>query len=295
MGRLYEQVFDKLHYFNAEALEMESIRRHYPEPPVATDELVLKGLGVRELMGPGTVRRSSGADSFLFVCFLSGASDKGPKGLTSIPAGSLFVWRPFAPHDFGDPSANWNHSWLLACGSIVESGLEGNGIPCGRPLRIPAAPLFEKSLLELYAEVSNHSHPDPAYARNIVQNMLIDLGRLLDLGQDDVRVPEEYLELRAFIEGNFRRRLTLAALARRVGRSPQRLSTRFKELFGVSPIEHVIRLRLAEASALLQNRNLQVKDIASATGFESTQYFCRLFRRRYGVSPSQARAPRRGS
>jgi len=269
---------------------VESVRRHYPSPPVDSSELFLKGLGVRESMSPGTVKRPGGASTWLFVCFLSEAFDYGPLGETRIPAGSLVIWRPFASHDFGNLLAKWNHSWLLADGSVIEKGVKEWRLPCETPLGIPAAPLFERAMLSLHAEVSGHREANVDYARNTVQNMLIDIGRLLESStRKGQGIPEEYLEAKAYIEDSFREPLSLFDLARLAGRSPQRFSTRFKELFGVSPIEHVMQLRLAEASALLQNRKLQVKDVAAMTGFNSIHYFCRAFRKRYGVSPSGSR------
>jgi len=270
---------------------METVRRHYPRPPVDTPELFLKGLGVRERMSPGTVNRPGGADAWLFVCFLSDAFDYGVRGETRIPASSLVIWRPFVPHNFGSLSAPWNHSWLLASGAAIERGVEEWRLPCERPLEIPATPFFERAMLSLHAEVSGHGEANPDYARNIVQNLLIDIGRLFASStRGGLWIPAEYLEAKAYIEDRYRDPVSLVDLARRAGRSPQRFSTRFKELFGVSPIEHVMQLRLAEASALLQNRNLQVKDVAAMTGFNSIHYFCRAFRKRYGISPSSSRS-----
>jgi AraC-like DNA-binding protein len=44
---------------------------------------------------------------------------------------------------------------------------------------------------------------------------------------------------------------------------------------------------VGRARTLLSETALSVKEIAFRSGFESEQYFCRLFRRKTGVSPGE--------
>ena len=155
--------------------------------------------------------------------------------------------------------------------------------------QISAVPFFERTIIEIDAEVATHRQPNPFYIRNLLQNLIIDLGRVCN--SNCAWLPAEYMEVKTFIEEEFRSPLSLEYLAKRVGRSPQRFAVQFKKIFGIPPVEYVIRLRLAEAFAMLQNRNLSVKDVAAGTGFESVQYFCRIFRQRFGISPGKTRIP----
>ena len=270
---------------------MKSIAHHYPEPPVNTPELYLDGLGVREIMRPGTVNRPQGIDFYLLVCFITAAENREPDGRqTILPPGTLMVWAPNTPHDFGDRHTPWNHSWLLVRGSAIVTDLKNNDIPFHTPLQLPATLRFEQTLIDINTEVSTHPRANPDYVRNLLQNLLIDLGRMQHHRTAGGWVPEDYLAVKNFIDDEFRSPLTLRQLAHQVNRSPQRFATQFKHYFGIPPIEYAIRLRLAEAAAQLPNRNLSIKDIAAATGFDSVAYFCRLFRQRFGISPGTVRA-----
>jgi AraC-like DNA-binding protein len=89
----------------------------------------------------------------------------------------------------------------------------------------------------------------------------------------------------SYIENHYEQEVTLgqlAGMARMARRSFQRA---FHEAIGVSPIEHVIRVRVANAAELLRSGRFNVTSAAYETGFGDSNYFCRQFRRIMGVSP----------
>lgn len=63
----------------------------------------------------------------------------------------------------------------------------------------------------------------------------------------------------------------------------------FRAWSGQSPVEYRNTLRLSNAEAMLRNTDMQVGEIAEAVGFEDPFYFCRLFKRRFGISPQKYR------
>jgi len=66
------------------------------------------------------------------------------------------------------------------------------------------------------------------------------------------------------------------------------LRRRLKEATGQTPAEFVRHLRLERAAQLLQeDADLRVYEVADAVGYESLDYFGRLFREHFGISPSE--------
>ena len=93
---------------------------------------------------------------------------------------------------------------------------------------------------------------------------------------------------RSFTEPN----LTLTAVARRQGVSPRYLQ-RLLEESGMSFTARVNELRLQRAFMLLsrpQNRERRISEIAWQAGFSNISHFNRLFRARFGDTPSGGRA-----
>ena len=100
------------------------------------------------------------------------------------------------------------------------------------------------------------------------------------------RAHEEILQARSAIEASYATALTLDDIAKGCGLSTSHLRALFRRQFGVPPIEYLLRVRIREAKLLLA-RGERVKEVARRTGFSSQHYFCRQFRKRTGMTPSE--------
>lgn len=83
--------------------------------------------------------------------------------------------------------------------------------------------------------------------------------------------------------------VSLEDVARQVHLSPFYFSRLFKEKEGVNFVEYLTRLRLEEAKRLLARTNDTVAAVAARVGYAEANYFSRIFRRYFGVSPSEYR------
>lgn len=88
--------------------------------------------------------------------------------------------------------------------------------------------------------------------------------------------------------------LTLDQLSRLAALSPNHLIRSYRQLFNVTPHQHVISLRLQEAGRLLKDTKLTVLEICHAVGFESLGSFSSSFRRKMGYSPNHYRTRETG-
>jgi len=74
-----------------------------------------------------------------------------------------------------------------------------------------------------------------------------------------------------------------------MGMSRMQLHRKLKATLGISATEFLNRERLLAAKSLLVQSELSVSEIAYSTGFNSPNYFGRLFKRSYGQTPSSFR------
>ena len=88
---------------------------------------------------------------------------------------------------------------------------------------------------------------------------------------------------------HFRDRLSLAQVAARVGISPFHLCRVFRSQTGMSLHQYVISLRLFAALEYLSESERNLADIAHSLGFAQHSHFTEAFRRRFGLTPLQAR------
>lgn len=99
----------------------------------------------------------------------------------------------------------------------------------------------------------------------------------------------EILQAISYIQENYSKKISLAAVADHVGLSSGYLCRIFKEETGVSINAYINNLRMTRAGELLADKNSYIKEVAVSVGFEDQLYFSRLFKRYYGVTPSEYR------
>ena len=68
----------------------------------------------------------------------------------------------------------------------------------------------------------------------------------------------------------------------------------YKEQFGVSFIQDLIRSRIAYAKMLLRTTNMSVQDISINAGYKNYEHFARQFKEQCGITPGQFRLPENG-
>jgi len=83
--------------------------------------------------------------------------------------------------------------------------------------------------------------------------------------------------------------LTCEEISRLVGISSRQLVRLFQKHLKVSPTEYYMELRLKRARYLLQQSTLSVLQVATVSGFSSTSYFSRCYRKRFKRTPREER------
>lgn len=88
---------------------------------------------------------------------------------------------------------------------------------------------------------------------------------------------------------NFTRPLSLAEVAERLHLSSVYFSTVFHQTVGMPFVSYLNELRLNRARQLLRYSPLTVSEICYSCGFNSASHFQRLFKKRFGCSPTALR------
>ncbi len=81
--------------------------------------------------------------------------------------------------------------------------------------------------------------------------------------------------------------LNASFLARRMSMSISQLSRKLNGITGFSTISYVLQIKLSKAKKMLTESNVTVADVSDACGFYDSNYFSRVFKKEFGVTPSQ--------
>ncbi len=103
------------------------------------------------------------------------------------------------------------------------------------------------------------------------------------------RTLDKMKQIIKYIECNYMEKITIADMSREIGLSRSYFMKYFKNTMGTSFIEYLNEYRLTMASRLLLSSDSSILDIASEVGFDNLSYFNRLFKKRFGTTPSNYR------
>ena len=92
-----------------------------------------------------------------------------------------------------------------------------------------------------------------------------------------------------YLERNFASPLHLEDLAEHLGISKYHLSRLFHTATGFSFREYLSIIRLQEAKKLLADERSSISEIAQKCGFDNGNYFSKVFRSKFGISPGKFR------
>ncbi len=76
-------------------------------------------------------------------------------------------------------------------------------------------------------------------------------------------------------------------LANEIGLTQAKLQEGFKLLFSRTVIEYIRHVRLEKARDLMNSTDYNISQIVYSIGFSSRSYFSKIFKRKYGISPSE--------
>ena len=150
----------------------------------------------------------------------------------------------------------------------------------------------DRKLLILWKEISLEKRriyeKDEEFLDYLLRALCLSIDNALkESNPDNQTIPKPALTMKTYIEEHATRSLKVREVADHVGFSISRASHLFKEAFGKTIIQYGLEIRLNTALKYMEYSDMPMEQIAEISGFGSYTYFYRVFRKVYGVSPSQ--------
>ncbi|MCK9168937.1 MAG: response regulator [Treponema sp.] len=92
-----------------------------------------------------------------------------------------------------------------------------------------------------------------------------------------------------FMNGHMKEDISLERTAVEVGVSPFYLSKLFKEEKNKNFITYLTDIRMEKACLLLKEPRVSVKEVSASVGYNDQNYFSRLFKNKFGMTPTEYR------
>ena len=150
--------------------------------------------------------------------------------------------------------------------------------------------IMKKYLFELRAELNNHEEGFEVMAKSIFTKIVVFLSRCYSDPTMRISGPlHRITEVMKYIEDNHQEQITLDDLVKISHTSRRNLCRLFRQAMGESPINYLIRIRIAHACELLKNDSTGITQVAYEVGFQDSNYFSRQFKRITSLTPKQYR------
>lgn len=147
--------------------------------------------------------------------------------------------------------------------------------------------IFKRIILEL-----QRCQPDyEEMLSTLLRYMLITIHRELT---KEGNIQNEYLNKEMdiaaqYFNDHYNTEINIEEYAQSKGMSISWFIRNFKSYTGMTPMQYIISIRIANAQGLLDATDYSINEIARIVGYDNPLYFSRLFHKQKGLSPSQFR------
>jgi len=210
----------------------------------------------------------------------------------TIQAGEAMLLKPGIWHRYRpDAKTGWQEHWVGFDGSIPQQISKQRFFPDTSPrFRIRD----ERPMANAFSSLQQAANSNlPALQQVLAGHTMTILGLLASATRPETKRNDneaKIIEIAVSCLSNLDvDEIDLEQLAETLNVSYSWFRRTFKERIGLSPHQFRLYLKLTTARDLLRSTTMSVKQICSSSGFNSEQYFCRIFKRQAGTTPSEFR------
>lgn len=202
--------------------------------------------------------------------------------------GCMFLIRPyeitFYKADYNDP---WEYIWIGFDGKLVPSLLETSGFSDDKcTLCIPS---LRNTFLSM-KEAENLQYSSEIF-------LCSKLYEMFSLLQEEFAPPLKgnsgslySKRAKDYILANYANNISVASIAAMLGIDRRYLCRIFRKHVGDTPQNYLVNYRLEKAGMLLSKYGYSVSEAARSTGYDDIYNFSKMFKKKYGIPPSQYKA-----
>jgi two-component system response regulator YesN len=96
-------------------------------------------------------------------------------------------------------------------------------------------------------------------------------------------------QIKEYVHDNVNKSISAADLCKVVNFNPSYISNFFKKKTGVNLTDYITEIKMEKAKSLLSGSVLKINKIAEEVGYDDQRYFCLVFKKYCGMTPTQFR------
>ncbi len=120
-----------------------------------------------------------------------------------------------------------------------------------------------------------------SYCKDMIETPMEDTAR---------RSQDLFKGICIYVQENFHRNINRNTVAARFNISPNHLSRLFRQEGHMRFADYISWVRLERAKFMLKRYNFRLEEVAQRCGYHDSNYFCRVFKRKTGKTPTEYRS-----
>jgi len=209
-----------------------------------------------------------------------------------VGSGTLIIIKPGVVHKYApSPDTGWVENYLELNWPLAELILD-------KVLSCHNKPVFDigikEDIIEAYHQIIELSNQEDQQIQQHITGIVLKLLGVILTTNEQCDGSLERLESIIhqtcfFVKRNVDKNIDFKKIAFDNNLGYEHFRKIFKQIIGIPPGQYHLQLKIDAARKMLLSTNKSVKEISYDLGFESVYYFCRLFKKKMGITPSQAR------
>lgn len=273
-------------------MNIKGEKMYFYDFPIIRNEselpIYLTSIGQHECQ-PHLIRSEGYAYPQILYCTKGSGTLKLGEKLILIPPMTAIFLPARLPHEYYPNEDVWDIHWVAPSGFAADRILSQFGLTEAAVFHLSGSGLLEHFFRRMHESIMGDSIFGNFRASGYLYDFLIEFYRIISGKASDTSQNSTITKAVDYINSNYTSDITLDELCSTVCVSRQHLCRLFRSVLGSRPMEYIAKRRIQAAKELLSHSSLSIEEIAEQTGFCSGSYFCKLFRRYEGITPTQFR------
>lgn len=232
----------------------------------------------------------------LYITKGKGVFESETAGVRKISAGDIFILNPGIWHRFKpDKKTGWDEYWVEFDGNLINHCQFKEILNSNNPIiKIGIHGNITENYLQILQTINEEKPGFQHIASGILFQIFTQIFALKKYHVFEGKIIETQIEqAKLYINENLTKNICQTKVALEIGLGYSLYRKKFKEFTCLSPRQYQILLRINRAKGLLLTTGMTLLEIADDLGFESNDYFYRIFKKKVGLTPSEYRKKNR--
>ncbi|SFW85184.1 AraC family transcriptional regulator [Chitinophaga sancti] len=222
----------------------------------------------------------------------SGSFQSGSLKEMAVKEGNILLLFPGEWHNYyPNKETGWEEYWIGFYGTNMQSRVRCGFFDRQQPVYDIG---IQDEIIQLYRKAIETAQNEVAGCQQqlsgVVSNLLGHLYSLYKSASfEQTDLTKKINQAKTILSANYNVDIPLKTVANQIQMSYSWFRHAFKECTGFSPNQYILDLRIQKSKGMLTNSILSIKEIAYEVGFNNSEYYTTLFRRKTAMTPGEYR------